>query len=231
MTMPSGGQPAAIVLDFGREVGGTPYITVSAASSGSKTVRISTSEALQFLTNSGGAFVNDSGSQINLTVTGAQTYTGGLRGGFRFAAIELRTAGSITLTAAGLTFKAYRAGPAQYQGWFMSSDDQLNKMWYAGAYTTQMDMVPAGVASCFTQPVIFDGAKRDRAIWSGDLMITRNQRCALRQGFYRCHHESAGLQRPAHQRRRVPWLRRLRLRRNVLGLLGHPPDPALSVHR
>jgi len=32
--------------------------------------------------------------------------------------------------------------------------------------------VPAGVASCFTQPVIFDGAKRDRAIWSGDLMIT-----------------------------------------------------------
>ena len=54
----------------------------------------------------------------------------------------------------------------------MSSDDQLNRMWYAGAYTTQMDMVPAGVASCFTQPVIFDGAKRDRAIWSGDLMIT-----------------------------------------------------------
>ena len=125
-----------------------------------------------FLTNSSGAFVNDNGSQINLTVTGAQTYTGGLRGGFRFAAIELRTAGTVSLTAAGLNFRAYRAGPDRYQGWFMSSDDQLNRMWYAGAYTTQMDMVPAGVASCFTQPVIFDGAKRDRAIWSGDLMIT-----------------------------------------------------------
>ena len=170
--MPSGGQPAAIVLDFGKEVGGTPYITVSARVVGSNTVRISTSEALQFLTNGSGAFVNDNGSQINLTVTGAQTYTGGLRGGFRFAAIELRTAGTVSLTAAGLNFKAYRAGPAQYQGWFMSSDDQLNKMWYAGAYTTQMDMVPSGVASCFTEPVIFDGAKRDRAIWSGDLMIT-----------------------------------------------------------
>ena len=35
-----------------------------------------------------------------------------------------------------------------------------------------MDMVPTGVASCFTVPVIFDGAKRDRAIWSGDLMVT-----------------------------------------------------------
>lgn len=172
ITVPSGGQPAAIVLDFGKEVGGTPYITVSASTPASNTVRISTSEAIGFLTNGSGAFVNDNGSQINFTVTGPQTYTGGLRGGFRFAAIELRTAGTVSLTAAGLNFKAYRAGPDKYQGWFMSSDDQLNKMWYAGAYTTQMDMVPTGVASCFTQPVIFDGAKRDRAIWSGDLMIT-----------------------------------------------------------
>ncbi|HEX6682391.1 MAG TPA: carbohydrate-binding protein [Candidatus Limnocylindrales bacterium] len=172
MTVPSGGQPAAVVLDFGKEVGGTPYVTVSASTPASNTIRISTSEALRFLTNSSGAFVNDSGSQINLTVTGPQRYTGGLRGGFRFAAIELRTAGTVSLSAAGLNFRAYRAGPDRYQGWFMSSDDQLNRMWYAGAYTTQMDMVPAGVASCFTQPVIFDGAKRDRAIWSGDLMIT-----------------------------------------------------------
>jgi hypothetical protein len=172
MTVPSGGQPAAIVLDFGKEVGGTPYVTVSSSTPASNTIRISTSEALRFLTNSSGAFVNDSGSQINLTVTGAQRYTGSLRGGFRFAAIELRTAGTVSLSAAGLNFRAYRAGPDRYHGWFMSSDDQLNRMWYAGAYTTQMDMVPAGVASCFTQPVIFDGAKRDRAIWSGDLMIT-----------------------------------------------------------
>ena len=71
MTVPSGGQPAAIVLDFGKEVGGTPYVTVSASTPSSNTVRISTSEALQFLTNSSGAFVNDNGSQINLTVTGA----------------------------------------------------------------------------------------------------------------------------------------------------------------
>lgn len=119
-----------------------------------------------------GTYVNDNGAQINLTVTTPQTYTGSLRGGFRFAAIELRTPGTVTLTGAGLNFKAYRATPAEYEGWFMSSDDQLNRMWYAGAYTAQMDMVPVGVAPCFTVPVFFDGAKRDRAIWSGDLMIT-----------------------------------------------------------
>jgi len=119
-----------------------------------------------------GTYVNDNGSQINFTINSAQMYTGGLRGGFRFEAIELRTPGTVTLSGAGLNFRAYRATPAEYQGWFISSDDQLNRMWYAGAYTAQMDMVPVGVASCFTQPVIFDGAKRDRAIWSGDLMVS-----------------------------------------------------------
>ena len=145
---------------------------VSTSTPASNTVRISTSEALQFLTNSSGAFANDNGSQINLTVTERAAVYRRTAGGFRFAAIELRTAGTVSLTAAGLNFRAYRAPADRYQGWFMSSDDQLNRMWYAGAYTTQMDMVPAGVAPASRQPVIFDGAKRDRAIWSGDLMIT-----------------------------------------------------------
>jgi hypothetical protein len=172
LTVPQGGAPAAVVLDFGREVGGTPYIVVSSSTASSATVRVSTSEALSFLTTSGGAFTNDNGAQINFTVGPAQRYTGGLRGGFRFAVIELRTAGTVRLSATGVNFKAFRAGPDRYEGWFLSSDDQLNQMWFSGAYTAQMDMVPVGVASCFTQPVIFDGAKRDRAIWSGDLMVT-----------------------------------------------------------
>jgi hypothetical protein len=119
-----------------------------------------------------GTYANDNGAQITFSVTSPQTYTGGLRGGFRFEAIELTTPGTLELSAAGLNFKAYRAGPDKYQGYFISSDNQLNRIWYAGAYTAQMDMVPAGVSSCFTVPVIFDGAKRDRAIWSGDLMVT-----------------------------------------------------------
>jgi hypothetical protein len=119
-----------------------------------------------------GTYVNDNGAQINFTLAGPDTYTGGLRGGFRFEAIELRSAGTVTLSGAGLNFKAYRATADHYQGWFASSDDQLNRMWYAGAYTAQMDMVPAGVNACFQKPVIFDGAKRDRAIWSGDLLVS-----------------------------------------------------------
>nr|BFE74046.1 hypothetical protein GCM10020092_073470 [Actinoplanes digitatis] len=172
LTTSATNSPATVILDFGKEVGGTPFITVSAAS-GAATVRVATSEALPFLTaGSGGVYNSDNGSAVTFSVNGARTYTGALRGGFRFAALQLTTASNVTLTAAGVNFKAYRATPDRYQGWFISSDDQLNRMWYAGAYTAQMDMVPTGVASCFTVPVIFDGAKRDRAIWSGDLMIT-----------------------------------------------------------
>jgi hypothetical protein len=162
------GSGATILLDFGQEVGGNPRITVS---SGSGTITIYTSESYAFIKN-GSNYQNDHGSAISLSVNGANTYTGGLRGGFRFMAIRLSTSGSVSLTSAGVNFRAYRATSAQYQGWFMSSDNQLNSMWYAGAYTGQMDMVPTGVASCFSVPVIFDGAKRDRAIWSGDLMVS-----------------------------------------------------------
>jgi hypothetical protein len=162
------GSGATILLDFGKEVGGNPYITVS---SGSGTITIYTSEAYSWIKN-GSNYKNDHGSAITLSVNGANTYTGGLRGGFRFMAIRLSTSGTVNLTAAGVNFRAYPAGSAQYQGWFMSNDNQLNSMWYAGAYTAHMDMVPAGVASCFSVPVIFDGAKRDRAIWSGDLLVS-----------------------------------------------------------
>ena len=52
LTVPQGGSPAAVVLDFGKEVGGTPFIVVSSSTAASATVRISTSEALSFLTTS-----------------------------------------------------------------------------------------------------------------------------------------------------------------------------------
>jgi hypothetical protein len=176
LTTTSASAPATVILDFGREVGGTPFATVSAWSApgggSSATLRITTSEALPYLTASNGVYNNDNGSPVTFAVNGAKTYTGSLRGGFRFAAIQLTTAGSVTLTGAGVNFKAYRATSDKYKGYFISSDDQLNRMWYAGAYTAQMDMVPTGVSSCFTAPVIFDGAKRDRAVWSGDLMVT-----------------------------------------------------------
>jgi len=92
-------------------------------------------------------------------------------GGFRFEAITLTTPGTVVLRGAGLQFGGgYLATASDYQGYFLSSSKAFNTMFYDGAYTEQTDMQPAGVGGA-TQPSVLDGAKRDRAIWSGDLKI------------------------------------------------------------
>jgi hypothetical protein len=98
LTTSSASSPATVILDFGKEVGGTPFAAVSAGrSSGggsSVTLRIATSETLPYLTASNGVHNNDNGKPVTFAVNGARTYTGGLRGGLRFAAIQLTTPGS-----------------------------------------------------------------------------------------------------------------------------------------
>ena len=61
------------------------------------------------------------------------------------------------------------------EGHFLSSSDLLNRIWYAGDYTLNLDEVPPGTAfgtgGVDSQHLILDGAKRDRAVWSGDQLI------------------------------------------------------------
>lgn len=96
------------------------------------------------------------------------------------------------LGAVSLGFAAapQQASPAAYQGYFLSSDNELNKIWYAGAYTVQLDTWMSDTAKSWPyatgesdhadnqvphadpgKEVIFDGAKRDRVVWQGDLAV------------------------------------------------------------
>ena len=126
------------------------------------------------VTSTPGAVTGDSAFQtrsVPLTVTARSLLTSGFMGGFRFEALTLTTTGTLVLKGAGVQFGGgYLATAADYQGYFESSSADLNQMYYAGAYTEQTDMQPAGVNGA-AQPSVLDGAKRDRAIWSGDLGI------------------------------------------------------------
>jgi Bacterial alpha-L-rhamnosidase C-terminal domain/Bacterial alpha-L-rhamnosidase 6 hairpin glycosidase domain len=126
------------------------------------------------VTSAPGAITGDSAFQpraVPLTVTGTGTLTSGFMGGFRFEAITLTTPGIVVLHGAGVQFGGgYLANPSDYQGNFLSSSPTFNTMYYDGAYTEQTDMQPAGTNGA-AQPSVLDGAKRDRAIWSGDLKI------------------------------------------------------------
>jgi hypothetical protein len=114
----------------------------------------------------------------NMTVSNADT---DVQGGERYEAITLTTTGSVSLSGAGITVKFNNAGANAYQGYFLSSDPTLNKIWYDGVYTVQTDSVPVGAVcgttatsttpTCSQTATILDGAKRDRRPWAGDLSV------------------------------------------------------------
>jgi hypothetical protein len=110
------------------------------------------------------------GGPDTLQPSAAGRVSGSFHGGFRFVLLTLSSPGRVSISSAGVDFQAYRATPDDYKGWFLSSDHQLNKMWYSGAYTVQLDMKPAGVNG-LPDLRIYDGAKRDRSIWTGDLLV------------------------------------------------------------
>jgi hypothetical protein len=178
LTMTAGGVAPTILLDYGKDVGGLPYFTVTKAA-GDPILRAGYSEAGEFAGPDGDTAMTSFHPHAGLDpkryddyrVTGPEQITAQLvQGGERFERLTLTTPGSVTLSAVGVRFTAVRATPADYRGWFLSSDDQLNRIWYAGAYTTQLDMAPAGSVDGGPRPVVFDGAKRDRLVWSADLL-------------------------------------------------------------
>ena len=78
---------------------------------------------------------------------------------FRYATVQFLGHGPIHLNGLRLDFKYY---PVKYRGAFACSDPLLTRIWYTGAYTAHLCM----------QEQIWDGPKRDRALWMGDLQIS-----------------------------------------------------------
>ncbi|MDZ5664058.1 alpha-L-rhamnosidase C-terminal domain-containing protein [Nocardioides sp. S-58] len=110
------------------------------------------------------------GGNDYLTPTGPGRVEAGAHPGFRFVMLTLQTPGTLVLRDLGVDFQAYRATAKDYRGWFESSDDELNRLWYAGAYTLQTNLKLPGLRG-LPDGRIYDGAKRDGSIWTGDLII------------------------------------------------------------
>jgi hypothetical protein len=113
-----------------------------------------------------------------------------LRGGFRYMSVFLVTNSStrvsITNISLEIGFQPTWSNLQAYQGYFHSNDELLNRIWYSGAYTLQINAVPVntgrqvpflshGWANNGTlgpgDTIIVDGAKRDRAVWPGDMGV------------------------------------------------------------
>jgi hypothetical protein len=187
----TGGNSAMVVLDFGQNVSGVLRIAV-AGSSGAE-LRVAVSESLQFL-----------GPGSDVTFGEQHTYGWPLTGGaeqvetgqitFRYAMLFLTTDSTVNVESVRLHFTPYLGTPDTYAGCFESSDDLLNRIWYSGVYTLEMNTVETPDGSR-----ILDGAKRDRDVWIGDLALearieylTHNEPDAIRDSLA----EMADRQRP-----------------------------------
>ena len=185
-----------VTYDFGKEVGG--LVTLAYTGSGNGQLGIAFSEAKSFIgewsDSSNGQFGEGRDGALYTTVdSGRTTYQmpkKRLRGGFRYMTVFLETNSTATAilehVSVELAFQPTWPNLRAYQGYFHSSDELLNRIWYAGAYTLQSNMVPTdtgrqvpflinGWANNATlgpgSTVIVDGAKRDRAVWPGDMGV------------------------------------------------------------
>ncbi|BDI34555.1 hypothetical protein CCAX7_66060 [Capsulimonas corticalis] len=152
---PGGDAPAAILLDFGRELhGGVRLDVPNSPAARSVRVRVrfgeSVSEAM-------GETTPDHAThdwEIKAAWFG-RTDVGDT--GFRFVRIDLLDTDAPLIlrqvTAIALEYDL------EYQGAFECSDERINEIWRVGARTVHLCM----------QDHLWDGIKRDRLVWIGDM--------------------------------------------------------------
>jgi hypothetical protein len=198
--------PPSVTLDFGKVVVGYPRIRFAWASANHPGVRLAFSETTEYLTDGSDFMRNDpsGGGTDQYAVpaagadwtdtkgyqAGSQVYADGLHG-FRYLKITLDALasdapaalpyGQVAIDAVSLEFTGYLGTPDSFGGWFVCSDDDLNRYWYAAAYTNELitdtfratDCDPRGAATPTLEgePVLLDGAKRDRDPYVGDIAV------------------------------------------------------------
>ncbi|MFD6532159.1 alpha-L-rhamnosidase C-terminal domain-containing protein [Streptomyces sp. NPDC060184] len=216
----------SVTVDFGKVVVGCPRIRFSFASDDSPGVRVAFSETRQFLTErsdftrsdqAGGA--GHGTDQFAVPAKGAdwldhkgfqagdKVFADGLHG-FRYLKITLdalasdapaaQAWGTVGIDAVSLDFTAYLGTPSTYRGWFLCSDDDLNRYWYGASYTNELvtdtfrrdDVDPRNAWSATLEGklVLHDGAKRDRDPYVGDLAVSART-------LYLTHDEAAAAAR------------------------------------
>lgn len=198
--------PASVTLDFGRNIAGTVSFEIISASSQDAFFGLTFTESHLYISSEACDARADAGLDSPLWFAVGQRngkYASEKkhdRGAFRYMTLVTNSTGEVSLRDVQVKFSA---APSQdlraYTGYFHSNDELLNRIWYAGAYTTQMCTIDPTTGNALpfvgiinetdtitlpeTVPwysnatvsngtsTLSDGAKRDRLIWPGDLSI------------------------------------------------------------
>lgn len=152
---------ASILLDYGQEIhGGIRLLVWNSSIAAGATVRVrfgeSVGEAMAEIGGSQNA-TNDHARRDVKAEVGMMSMNPIGETGFRFVRIDLEdTDAEIWLKSVPAIF-VYK--DVEYKGSFTCSDPLLNRIWDVGAYTVHLNM----------QEYVWDGIKRDRLVWIGDM--------------------------------------------------------------
>ncbi|MGY0021025.1 alpha-L-rhamnosidase-related protein [Streptomyces sp. YJ-C3] len=204
------GKGTSVTLDFGLEVGGYVTITLGQGTDADQVLGLTYSELSTYISTTSSDGSNGGSNNeppVNYTAlpggrinTATSTPTAGtdatknpaanLRGGFRYLTLVNQSGGTVEITGVSvdIAFAPNVADLRAYPNYFSCDDDLLTRIWYAGAYTVQTNIVANTQGRVWGPPdlgwdnsarigdvgdtVLVDGAKRDRTVWPGDLGIS-----------------------------------------------------------
>ncbi|MBQ8186061.1 MAG: alpha-L-rhamnosidase [Clostridia bacterium] len=150
---------AGVLVDFGRELHGTLTVSVWSMNGAyaNYTIRLgeSVSEAMHAIGVKNAT--NDHANRDMQTGSGPWASNETNESGFRFAYIELTSPGMFMEIRCITATLIYR--DIEYRGSFECSDPVINKIYDTAAYTVHLNM----------QRYLWDGIKRDRLVWAGDM--------------------------------------------------------------
>lgn len=154
------GEKASIIVDFGKELHGKiRLLTYTLSGSDPAHIRIvygeSVSEAMSTVGKQGAT--NDHSTRDFEFPVPPYSDMSFNESGFRFAKIELLSKNSSINIKAVTATAIYRDIP--YLGTFSCSNETINRIYEVCAYTCHVNM----------QQYIWDGIKRDRLVWVGDM--------------------------------------------------------------
>lgn len=155
------GGVSSLLLDFGVEMhGGIQIASWYANTDDGVSIRVRFGESIMEAMSELGGVTNSTndhaGRDMNVKIENlSMTIIG--ETGFRFVRIDLLDANVTWSIQSIQAIFVYRDIP--YLGSFRTNDELLNRIWDTGAYTVHLNM----------QQYIWDGIKRDRLVWMGDL--------------------------------------------------------------
>lgn len=155
------GRKPSILLDFGKEIqGGIQVVTGMPSSQVPRAIRVrfgeSVSEAMCEINGRNGASNDHAIRDFEMKLPWLGVAEVG-NSGFRFVRIDMLDDNAELHIKEVRAISVYR--DISYKGSFISNDECLNKIWQTGAYTVHLNM----------QEFLWDGIKRDRLIWVGDM--------------------------------------------------------------